>query len=289
MQTESKTPSRFLPPDFDKKAPIALIAGQGKYPELVAERIQATGQPLFLFAVGQETSDELIQRFPYGQVATLKVGQLNRLLKLMQRWDIRYSIMAGQITPGRLFRDLRPDWRAFKLLKSLQERNAHTIFGAIVKELQSVGVSPLDARSFLDDQLVDAGDMISTKPVLRAEEEVHAVRVARAMAAEDIGQAVVTARGTVLAVEDFEGTDGLIRRVSSYPAARKIFTKVAKPGHNFSFDVPVLGMRSIPFLKESGIKQLILEADRMLLLEKEQFLAAAAELKIGIRGIPGPV
>ena len=48
-------PSAFLPPGYDPSKPVALIAGQGLYPVLVAQAIRRAGLPLKLIAFDEET------------------------------------------------------------------------------------------------------------------------------------------------------------------------------------------------------------------------------------------
>jgi hypothetical protein len=52
-----------------------------------------------------------------------------------------YALMAGQITPRRLFKGLHPDLKAARILLSLKRRNAETIFGAIAAEIEALGIS----------------------------------------------------------------------------------------------------------------------------------------------------
>ena len=56
--------SVFLPDDFDARRPLALIAGQGNYPVLLAQRARNAGIQLRLIELGGETSPELIESFP---------------------------------------------------------------------------------------------------------------------------------------------------------------------------------------------------------------------------------
>ena len=48
--------SRFLPEDFDASRSLALIAGQGNYPILLAERARKAGVSIRLIELGGETS-----------------------------------------------------------------------------------------------------------------------------------------------------------------------------------------------------------------------------------------
>ena len=126
-------PSTFLPPGFDARKPVALIAGQGIYPQLVAAAIRRSGIPLRLNAFEEETRPDLVASFHESERCTLLVGQLGRMLKTLREFGAGYAIMAGQISPRRLFKGLHPDLKAVRILASLKRRNAETIFGAIAR------------------------------------------------------------------------------------------------------------------------------------------------------------
>ena len=51
----------FLPDSFNLNLPIALIAGQGNYPILLAKRARNEGVNLRLIELGEETSPELVK------------------------------------------------------------------------------------------------------------------------------------------------------------------------------------------------------------------------------------
>jgi DUF1009 family protein len=150
--------SQFLPDTFDQR-PIGLIAGKGRYPVLTAKRIRAAGLPLRIVSFAGETEPALIDSIPANEHIQIKVGQLGKLLKSLKKLDCGYALMAGQITPRRLFHGLHPDLKALKILNSLKIKNAETIFGAIACEIEAIDISMLDARSFLDDQLATEGLM----------------------------------------------------------------------------------------------------------------------------------
>jgi DUF1009 family protein len=128
-------PSRFLPANFDARRPIALIAGQGVYPMMVAAAVRSVGIPLRLIAFEEETRPELVASFAAQDHRILKVGQLGHMLDALRDFRAGYALMAGQITPRRLFQGLHPDFKATRILFSLKRRNAETIFGAIAAEI----------------------------------------------------------------------------------------------------------------------------------------------------------
>jgi DUF1009 family protein len=192
--------------------------------------------------------------------------------------------MAGQVTPKRLFHGLNPDLKAAAILLRLKRKNAESIFGAIADEMAGIGVTLLDARAFLEDQLADAGWM--TKRAEKIDDEFlrHGLEIARECARLDIGQGVVVRKGTVLAVEAFEGTDDMLRRAGTFKTEGMIFVKTVKPRQDFRFDVPVFGRRTLDTMSEAKITTAALAAGDVLMLDKPTLLKQAEATGIQLFG-----
>jgi len=278
-------PSCFLPPDFPADAPVALVAGRGTYPHLTATRARAAGRELRLVALDGETRDDLFAEFPEAHRRRVKVGQVGHLKRALRELGAAGAVLIGQVRPGRLFGGLHPDLRALQLLATLRERNAATIFGTIVREIESVGCRVLDARSFLDADLAEDGVMTGGRRQCDQEHLAHGVRIATEVARLRIGQGVLVRKGTVLAVEAFEGTDAMLRRGGQFKTDRKIFVKLPEPDHDYRFDVPVFGPTTLETMIEAGIGTAALAIDRTVLLDKGAVLARARDVGIEILGV----
>jgi DUF1009 family protein len=276
--------SAFLPSGFDPTKPVALIAGQGLYPQLVAHAIRAAGIPLKLVAFHEETNPELVASFSDADRRTLLVGQLGKMLRALQDFDAGSAIMAGQIAPKRLFKGLHPDLKATRILFSLKRRNAETIFGAIATEITQLGIALLDARSFLDDQLATTGNMTGRSFPIDDEYLKHGIEIARECARLDIGQGCVVRKGTVLAVEAYEGTDEMLRRAGTLKTDGTLFVKTVKARQDFRFDVPCFGLRTLETMREAKISAAALETGRVLILDKPAVLTQARAWGINLMG-----
>ncbi len=278
-------PSKFLPPDFDKSAKIAILAGKGMYPSILKSKLDTLGIPNALMAFEGETSPELWAQFDDSERACANVGQLGHLLKNLKKVGARYAMMAGQITPKKLFKGMKPDLKAILVLATLKRKNAETIFGAIADQLGKIGVDMLDARSFLDDSLAPLGAFCGGAPKVSGEQIEYAMTIARECARLDIGQGCVVSRGTVLAVEAFEGTDAMLERAGTFGAKDCIFAKTVKPNQDYRFDVPVIGERTIRKLAASNIQNVAVEAEKVIILDKQNVKKLAEENGIRIFGI----
>ena len=174
--------------------------------------------------------------------------------------NVKQAIMAGQISPGNLF-ELRPDMKALLLLARLKERNAESIFGAIAQELEKVGVKLLPATTFLEDSLPEPGHIAGPK-LSRGQhaDVVLGFRIAKEISRMDIGQSVVVKKGTIVAVEAFEGTDAAMERGGHLGKGDVLLVKVSKPNQDFRFDVPVVGTRTMERAHDCAVKVVACEA-----------------------------
>ena len=250
----------------------------------MVERIRAAGGNLSLIALKGETPPEVSDAFTADKRAQIKIGQIGKLTKTLRNFKTHYVVMVGQIQPRRLFGGIQPDLRAVKILASLKERNAATIFGAIVKEIEDTGCTVLDARAFIDQDMAEEGLMTPGKKVCDPGYLEHGIKIARECARLHIGQGVLVRKGTVLAVEAFEGTDDMLRRGGSFKTDQKIFVKIPHPDHDYRFDVPVFGLKTLEVMKETGITTAALAAEQTVMLDKEETLRLAAKQGIEILG-----
>ena len=278
--------SRFLPENFDATRPLALIAGQGQYPVLLAQRARQAGISVRLIELGGETSPELVDSFAMDERSAVKVGQVGKLLKELKRLEAGYAVMAGQVTPGKLFKGLHPDLKAIRMLAGLERKNAETIFGAIGDEIEKAGVHLLDARVFMDQDLAEEGVMVKGKEKIEPEHLAHGIEIALENARLDVGQGVVVSRGTVLAVEAFEGTNAMLDRAGKFGAKNCLFVKIGKPQQDTRFDVPVFGLQTLQAMKDAGIGTAALESGAVLLLDRDDVIREAGNQKVTLMGIP---
>ncbi len=260
---------------------IGLIAGNGRFPFLVAEEIRKRGDSVALLALKEET-DPAIEKLA-DSCAWISVGQFQKLIDFFHSKQAGTAIMAGQVKHARLFDGLALDWRALKLLGKLVNKKTDSILGAVCSELEKEGIKLLPSHQYLSHLLPEKG--ILAGPKLSKEEKENVAfghETAKAIAGLDIGQTVVVKDMSVIAVESIEGTDECIRRAAQYAKDGVIVAKVAKPKQDFRFDVPVIGMNTINTLKECRARALAIEAGATLMIGKPELLAAAEAAKITI-------
>lgn len=262
---------------------IGVIAGSGLYPETFISEARKHGVKLIVAAFKGETKEELAELSD--AIKWFRVGQLGGVIKFFRKQGATEAMMVGQIAPRNLF-DLWPDLRTLKLLHSVKERNAETLFGAIADELAKDGIKLLPASTFLEDHLATEGVIFGPEPSERDREDIEFGRkIVKQTSALDIGQSIVVRRGTVLAVEAFEGTDACIKRGGELGKGKDVtLVKVSKPDQDMRFDIPVIGPRTIKTCQEAGVRVIAVEAGKTLFLGREEVERRCREAKVTVVG-----
>ncbi len=260
---------------------IGMIAGNGIYPETFARAARKAGVEVLAAAAFQDETDPHLADL-VDEIEWLRVGQLGKMIKFFKKNEVTSAVMVGQIAPKNLF-DLRPDLRLLKMLSKVKERNAETLFGAIASELEKDGVTLLPATTFLDDLLPVEGHVCGPElSESQVQDADYGFRIAKETSRLDIGQTVVVKKGTVLAVEAFEGTNECLKRGGSLGKGEAMMVKVSKPNQDLRFDVPVVGPATIETAAEAGINAIVVEAGSTLLLGKEEIATLCDEKKVSI-------
>ena len=73
-------------------------------------------------------------------------------------------MMAGQVKHAKIFSSIRPDWRLFKVLAALPEKNTDSLIGAVQKVLAEEGIELVDSTLLLKPLLAPSGAITKRKP-----------------------------------------------------------------------------------------------------------------------------
>jgi UDP-2,3-diacylglucosamine hydrolase len=284
----------------DSRAPLGLIAGNGRFPFLLLDAARAQGRPVVVAAIREETEAAMEARAAEDSGTTvhwLSLGELSRLIETFQHAGVRQAVMAGQVKHKQIFSSIRPDWRLAKLLLNLRTRNTDMLLGAIAKVLGDEGIELVSSTSFLEPLLATPGVLTRRAPGEQERRDVaYGREVAAAIAGYDIGQTVVIASQACVAVEAMEGTDATIARAGALMRTLEdeastldrslTVVKIAKPKQDMRFDVPVIGEATIAAMREARATCLSIEAGRTLIFDRAAVVTAADAAEISIVAQP---
>lgn len=261
-------------------ARIGLIAGKGKLPLIWAREATKKGHEVYGFLIGEETVclNNIVK-----ETYSVSLGTLGELINLFKQHELGKAIMLGKVEKTHLFNGLELDRRTQKLLAELKVLNDDSILRAIVEELEEEGVEVLKQYTYLDDLLPKPGVLTADKPDNKLLQDMKfGFEMARKIGDLDIGQTVIVKDKAVLAVEAIEGTDRAIKRGGRLGNQGIVMAKVSKPGQDFRFDIPTVGLKTLENLIAVEAKGLVIEADKTFILERQNFIKKANKTNITV-------
>jgi UDP-2,3-diacylglucosamine hydrolase len=264
--------------------PLGLIAGNGRFPFLVAAAARRAGRAVVAVAIREEAAAELVAEVD--QVHWVGLGQLGLCIEALKAAGVREAVMAGQVKHRQIFSDVVPDLKLMGLLARLAFKNTDSLIGAVADALEREGIRLLPSTFLLEDQMATAGAMTRRSPSRdEMKDMAYGHRIATTLAGLDLGQTVVVKGRAAVALEAMEGTDEVIRRAGRLAGPGATVVKVAKPRQDMRFDVPVVGETTLEAMGEAGATVLALDPGKALLIDKEAFLAKAERTGITVFGM----
>lgn len=261
-----------------------MIAGNGRFPFLVAAAARRAGRSVVAVAIREEAFPELAAEVD--AIDWVGLGQLGRCIDALKSRGVREAVMAGQVRHRQIFSEVVPDLKLMGVLARLALKNTDSLIGAVADALAREGIRLLPSTLFLEDQLATSGSMTRRRPSREAHKDIdYGQQVARTLAGLDLGQTVVIKDRAAVALEAMEGTDEVIRRAGRIAGPGTTVVKVAKPRQDLRFDIPVVGRGTLEAMREAGSRTLAIDAGRTLLIDKGEFLSEAERYEIAVWGM----
>ncbi|WP_299844314.1 LpxI family protein [uncultured Roseovarius sp.] len=251
---------------------LAMLACDGALPVQIAQaypealKITLKGVP---HRLGQDS-----QEFP--------IEHLGSVFDALKAAEIDQLVFAGSLNRPAM------DPAAFdavmtsvapRLLAAMQGGD-DALLRQVIEIFEETGVSVIGAHELLPELTAIDGLQIGPVPgVEELEDTDRACAILKALSPLDVGQGCVVAGGQCLGIETLQGTDALLRYVSETPEKLRrghkgVYVKAAKQGQDLRVDMPAIGPETVAAVAVAGLAGLVIEAGRVMILEREKTLQA---------------
>ena len=271
---------------------MGIIAGWGRYPIVVAERLVQQGYKVYCLGVKDHANPVLKDICHSYQ--PIGLAQLGKAIRYFQRHGVQSATMAGKIHKVLLFQRFcflkhLPDWHAIRTfyphyISQTRDRKDDTMLGTIVEAFARFGIRFAPATDFIPTLLVKEGKLSGNSLTLTQRRDIEfGWHLAREMGRLDVGQSVAVKGRAVLAVEAVEGTDECIRRAGKLCNSGDFtVVKTAKPQQDMRFDVPTIGVGTLRTMVETGANTLAIEAGKTIILDEDDVIDFARKHRLTI-------
>ncbi|MFH0764054.1 MAG: UDP-2,3-diacylglucosamine diphosphatase LpxI [Candidatus Omnitrophota bacterium] len=261
---------------------IGLVAGEGKLPIVFSAAAKDKGDTVIAFGL-KGVTDPALERHVH-KIHWLDWGKWQKGLLLLASERISKIIMLGKLKKETFFKQEEGlDNESKKILEKLGDKKDYAILNEAAKYLKKLGVDIIDSTLYLADFIPRKGTLTGTEPGENELKDVlYGLEVAKSLSGFDVGQTIAVKDKTVIALEAMEGTDETILRAGTLVKGGFVVVKAARPDQDMRFDVPLVGLETLKALVKAGGHVLALEADKTLLMDKEEVVKLADDSGISI-------
>jgi DUF1009 family protein len=274
--------------------PVAILAGSGELPRLIAEKLARNGREYRIMAFRGFAERSLRGRAD----AVVDLLDVTGIIGWLERWRPAAVTMAGAIR--------RPSaaaaMGAYSAVRNREEiarlmgRGDDNLLRAVVALLEENGHTLAGVLDLAPELLAEAGPYGALRP---DDADLASIALGHKLLAEispyDIGQAAILRGERVVAIEGPEGTDRMIARVAGLerrwglrraPRAG-VLVKGPKRGQDLRVDLPTIGPRTITNAARAGLSGIAIAAGLTLVIERAETVRLADKHGLFLVGVPG--
>jgi DUF1009 family protein len=277
----------------DITSPVGIVAGAGAMPFAVADQLAARGLGTVMLALKGACDPVAVARYRHHWVS---VGQIGKMIRLFRSEGCRDLIFIGGVARPSLS-EVRLDLGSLRILPivaaAFRGGDDHLLSG-IGRIFEQDGFRMIGVKDAAPDLLMPKGCITRTMPDGAAAADIALGQdLLAAISPFDIGQAVVVIDGHVVAVEDIEGTDGLLSRVARLReqhrirarAGRGVLVKAPKSGQDLRYDLPTVGPRTVEGTALAGLAGIAVAAGNALIVDAQAMIEAADRAGLFVTGL----
>lgn len=276
---------------------IGIVCGSGVLPFAVADAVARRGARAFLVAIRGFADAQQVGRYPHRWIGLGQYGLMKRTLREAGIRDVTF--IGGLVRPSLSVLGL--DWGALRtlprLIKGFHGGDDH-LLTTIAGIIEADGFRVVGLDSVAPELLAPVGQLTRRAPDAQALADIRlGLDVLNAIGPFDIGQAAVVIEGHIVALEDIEGTDGLLARVKRLREIDRlkaapgtgVLVKAPKRGQDTRFDLPTLGPQTVEGLVAAGLAGVAVVAGLSIVAEADRLAALADRHDVFVTGVSNAV
>ncbi len=141
---------------------LGLIAGKGDLPAIFAREAKLKG--MRVVAITFDEDSEKITSKEADETYRVGLGQAGKVIKTFHGANVSQIAMIGKIDKRAIFKNMKFDLRAIKILSNMKRKNDDNFMLAVVEELESEGFKIINQTGILKNHMPGAGQFTRRKP-----------------------------------------------------------------------------------------------------------------------------
>jgi DUF1009 family protein len=273
-------------------AGLAILAGGGRLPILIAESLRSRGEAVHIVAIRGE-ADAAIADYPHTWVGW---AQLGRTLRTIRTYGDGRVVIAGGVSRPNLA-SLRPDFGLIRhapaIARILAAGGDNAVLTRVIAFFEAQGICVLGVQDVAPDLVAITTPSGLQTAVNNDADCALAFDILARLSDLDVGQGIVVSAGRILAIEGVDGTDRMLARLAQSfgglgQGSDGVLVKAPKTGQELRIDMPTIGPKTITGVAAAGLTGVTVAAGHALILERADVVRRANEHHIALKVFPMP-
>lgn len=262
---------------------IGILAGGGSLPRRIIDACGKSDQAYHVVVFEGQGDPGAFAGKPHD---IIRLGAGGATIKCLRKNGCDHVVMAGAIRRPSIA-ELRPDWWGIKFFATsgAQALGDDGLLRALINALEGEDFTVIGADDLVPELLMPQGLIADIQPDDLNRQDIEiAIKAARSLGQQDIGQAAVASKGDVIAREGPGGTDAMLRELGTAKNTGGVLAKTLKPDQERRVDLPTIGPETIINAHAAGLKGVAVEAGNAFLLELDKTVSTANDLGVFLVG-----
>ena len=267
---------------------IGLVAGDKNLPLAVIDFAKKNNIDISVVGIKDSVLPIVKTKLPKDNYIELSISQLSKTIKFFKSKGVDTILIVGGVNNSKITINFDVIKIFFKLL--FIKKKYDGILRLVIKQFEKSGFNVIGIDDIMPEMLIENKVLTDVYPSKQdLDDAKFGFAQALKYAKTDKGQSIVVFNKKVIAVEDFKGTDNLIKRALKIKGKQKggILVKVLKPGQEKRADIPVLGKNTILNLHDGNFSGVVIRANNSIIEDRKNVLELANSLNIFIMGTDG--
>ena len=272
-----------------KKEIIALIAGNGKLPLIVADQLNTQKKNFIILCFDQNNSKTFL-KLEYS-VHQVTLENIKNIISIIKEKKVSKVVCCGGMRfPGiknlKLLNIISP--KIFKcIIKTIfaKQKGDNFLFLMIEKIFNIIGCEIIPVQNIVPNILCNESDDVNAKKAKKYTNDIsYGINILNTLSKFDIGQAIVVQNGRTIGLEGAEGTAELIKRCGHYcnnmlknetqqrnkKEKKTILIKMCKINQSKKIDVPTIGVNTVKDAIKNNFEGIVIENKSVIILDRKE-------------------
>ncbi|MDR2777716.1 MAG: UDP-2,3-diacylglucosamine diphosphatase LpxI [Rickettsiales bacterium] len=267
---------------------LGLIAGSGRLPLDIVDHCRENGIELFCVLLKHQARVD-----DYGtlDLLELEIGQVGKIIDFFRKNRVTRLVLAGGIEKPS-FMSPKMDAKGIALVGNILKNKIigdNSMLKTAIGFLEKNGFQVLEVDSLVKNLKLEEGPNNGIKCSAEQLSDIElGCDILKRLSEFDLGQAVAVQRRSIVAIECYEGTAGLIDRVGRLRLPEEkgpILIKIGKLGQTRKADLPSLGPDTMEQLHSAGFAGAAVDCNNCLVISRKSTVEIATKHNLFLYGL----